>query len=53
MLPFCCQTAMEAGQYAEHLLVCVHRPPEPPVEPETPALFDLPATTTEEGGPHR
>ncbi|MEV0994606.1 hypothetical protein [Nonomuraea sp. NPDC050202] len=50
-LPTCCQTAMEDGEYPEHLKVCVHRPPEPPAEPETPALFDMPDPKTEEGGP--
>lgn len=50
-LPKCCVQAMERGEHQAHALACERRLPKPPEEPETAALFDLPATSREEGGP--
>lgn len=49
--PLCCQTAMEAGEYASHRPVCPALPkPEIDLNDLQDALFDLPRPTWKEGG---
>lgn len=51
-LPACCEESLVRGESAAvHALVCEHRPPPPPAEPETPTLFDIDPPEPERGGP--
>lgn len=50
MTPYCCLVAAFEGYADLHSRVCPYAAER---RPQDTSLFDLPTTSTEEGGPHR